>query len=160
MNLAELLKPDSVICETEIKSKKRALEILAEKLSQALPPETDDAELKLFQLLIEREKLGSTGLGHGIALPHARTELAKHATAAFLKLEKGINFDSPDKQPTDLIFALMVPEHSPEKHLQILAGLAAMFSDKVFCQSLRDAKNGEQIYQVLTHWQAPAQQAS
>ena len=94
---------------------------------------------EIFQLLTDREKLGSTSLGHGVALPHTRTTLTEHAIGVFLKLKKGIDFDSPDNQPTDLIFALMVPEHYTDEHLKILANLASLFSNKDFCQKLRAA---------------------
>lgn len=176
MNLDTLISSDAVINNNEIKSKKRALEILAEalaietsKVNQPSIPETNNTSsesngtdvaqpeshdkevdsLQIFQLLIEREKLGSTGIGQGVAIPHARTNLTEHAIGAFLKLNSGIDFDSPDNENTDLIFALMVPEHYTDEHLKILAYLAKLFSDKGFCQQLRDSNNSQDIYQQL-----------
>jgi len=154
MNLGTLISSNAVINNPEIKSKKRALEQLAELLATEAShasAETIDA-LKIFQLLTEREKLGSTGMGHGVALPHTRTALTDKAIGAFLKLDKGIDFDSPDQQPTDLIFALMVPEQSTDEHLQILAYLATLFSNESFCKTLRDSKNHQAIYNMLINW--------
>ncbi len=168
MNLDTLISSNAVINNTDIKSKKRALEILAEQLAkdatksnQSVATDSQPAKevdkLEIFQLLTEREKLGSTSLGHGVALPHARTSLTRHAIGAFLKLEDGINFDSPDDQKTDLIFALMVPEHYTDEHLKILAYLATLFSDEQFCKTVRDTENGNDIYNHLINWQLTSQ---
>lgn len=168
MNLDTLINSNAVIISSEIKSKKRALELLAEKLAETAanasrppgpeePPSEGAYALEIFQLLIEREKLGSTGLGHGVALPHTRTSLTDHAIGAFLKLDKGIDFDSPDKQKTDLIFALMVPETYTDEHLKILAYLATLFSDKVFCEEIRKTNNSKEIYNHLINWQLTSQ---
>jgi PTS system nitrogen regulatory IIA component len=143
MNLDTLISSNAVINTPDIKSKKRALEVLAETLASQ-PAETLDA-LELFQLLTEREKLGSTSIGHGVALPHARTNLTDQAIGAFLKLDNGIDFDSPDGIKTDLIFALLVPEHYTDEHLKILAytqtshQLADRLSGIVIPRSIRQA---------------------
>jgi len=163
MNLADLITPDAIRCNIEVNSKKRALEVLADLLTTSTSSEPanseqsnsedkpEDPAFQVFQLLIDREKLGSTGMGHGIALPHARTNTTNKASAAFIKLEKGIDFDSPDQQPTDLIFALLVPEHDTEQHLQILSHLASLFSNDTFCQHLRTATTTDELYKHLTH---------
>ena len=160
MNLNTLISSNAVICNDEIKSKKRALEILAEQLTaealKSSPTQPNDSPskmeadaLELFQLLTEREKLGSTSLGHGVALPHARTKQTDQAIGAFLKLNQGINFDSPDDQKTDLIFALMVPEHYTDAHLKILAHLASIFNDESFCKNIRNTNDPNKIYNQL-----------
>ena len=157
MNLDTLISSNAVISNPEIKSKKRALELLAEHLaaeatqSNQAASDTVDA-LEIFQLLTCREKLGSTGMGHGVALPHTRTNRTEHAIGAFLKLDKGIDFDSPDNQPTDLIFALMVPEHSTDEHLKTLAYLASLFSDEAFCKTLRNTSDSKEIHNKLISW--------
>jgi len=158
MNLDTLISSNAVITNQAIKSKKRALEIIAEQLAVEADKANPDSEqdinpLTIFHLLTNREKLGSTSMGHGVALPHIRTNLTEHAVGAFLKLQEGIDFDSPDKQPTDLIFSLMVPEHYTDEHLKILASLAGLFSDESFCAKLRDSTNADDIYEHLTHWQ-------
>jgi len=162
MNLDTLISSNAVISTNDIKSKKRALELLAELLAKEAnrinqPGEEEIDALKIFQLLTEREKLGSTGMGHGVALPHTRTSLTKHAIGAFLKLEDGIDFDSPDEQKTDLIFALMVPEHFTDEHLKILAYLASLFNNENFCKTIRSTTDNEEIYKHLINWQLTSQ---
>lgn len=154
MNLKDLVSPDSVVCNADVVSKKRALELLADLLAKQSEA---NKSLQIFQLLTEREKLGSTSLGHGIALPHARTNLCQKAIGVFIRTKAGIDFDSPDHQPTDLLFALMVPEHYTDEHLNILAGLAGMFNDESFCQRLRSANTDEELYHRLTSWNVTSQ---
>lgn len=156
MNLNDLVSPDSVICNANVVSKKRTLELLADLLARQTEA---NKSFDIFQLLTEREKLGSTSLGHGIALPHARTGLCKKATGVFIHTENGIDFDSPDHQKTDLLFALMVPEHYTDEHLNILAGLASMFSNEDFCQNLRQAKTDAELHHRLISWDINKQTA-
>jgi len=162
MNLDTLISSNAVISTNDIKSKKRALELLAERLASEAnqhdqAPEEALDPLAIFQLLIEREKLGSTSMGHGVALPHTRTSLTQHAIGAFLKLEEGIDFDSPDEQKTDLIFALMVPEHYTDEHLKILAYLASLFNNENFCKTIRSTNDSAEIYKHLINWQLTSQ---
>ena len=154
MKLSQLINSDSVVCNADISSKKRALEYLAELLSKASA--SADA-FDIFQHLTEREKLGSTSLGHGVAIPHARTSSNNKAIGAFIKLEHGIDFDSPDSEPTDLLFALMVPEHYTDEHLEILSGLASCFSDEALCQNLRASDTSQELYDRLTGWHITSQ---
>lgn len=151
MELKQLISSDSVICNANVNSKKRALELMGELLSNK---SGSCKPLEIFQQLTERENLGSTSLGHGVALPHARTNLCKEATGVFIKLDHGIDFDSPDKQPTDLLFALMVPEDYTDEHLEILSTLAGLFNEESFCDSLRSASSSTELHNTLTSWQA------
>ena len=114
----------------------------------------------VFDSLIGRERLGSTGLGHGVALPHGRVNQAEHAIGAFLKLDKGVDFDALDRQPVDLIFGLLVPDHYTDEHLKILAHLAEMFSDLTFCQRLRQADHDAALYQLFHTWKPTPTAAS
>jgi PTS system nitrogen regulatory IIA component len=162
MNLDTLISSNAVISTNDIKSKKRALESLAQLLASEAnrvnqPLEEEIDALVIFQLLTEREKLGSTSMGHGVALPHTRTSLTEHAIGAFLKLEDGVDFDSPDDQKTDLIFALMVPEHYTDEHLKILAYLATLFNNENFCKTIRSTSDNEEIYKHLINWQLTSQ---
>lgn len=154
MNLQDLVSPDSVMCDADINSKKRALEVLADLLAKH--SDTDNS-LEIFHQLTEREKLGSTSLGRGIALPHARTKLCNQAAGAFIKLKKGIDFDSPDHEPTDLLFALIVPEHYTDEHLEILASIASLFNEKNFCDNLRTADTNKELHNRLTSWHITSQ---
>lgn len=150
MNLSQLIAPDRVICLPNISSKKRLLEKLSQLLAQgALGLNHGD----IFNRLIERERLGSTGLGHGVALPHGRIADLDQSVGAFIKLDQAIDFDSTDGQPTDLLFALLVPEFHTEEHLQILASLAGMFSNMEFCKQLRHCTNDEELFRHLSGWE-------
>lgn len=129
-----------------VNSKKKALEVLAELLA------TDVSGLgaqDVFESLLSREKLGSTSLGHGVALPHGRQKNLDHELGAFVLLTQGIDYDAVDGQPVDLLFALLVPEESTEEHLQLLAGLAEMFNNEQFRESLRSAGSAEEILKLL-----------
>jgi len=161
MNINHLIAPDRIKCVSGISSKKRALESLSQLLGQGAVG-TDPT--LIFDRLIERERLGSTGLGHGVALPHGRLnfEPSEQSTSigCFIKLDQGIDFDSPDYQPADLLFGLLVPEQCTDEHLQILATLAGMFSDTDFCNQLRDCTTDEELYSQLSGWALTHQAAS
>lgn len=149
MDITDLIIPERVICNAPVTSKKRALELLGDLIEGS----QDELEARsVFDSLIGRERLGSTGLGHGVALPHGRLGQSRQAVGAFLKLQEGIDFDALDQQSVDLIFALLVPEHFTDEHLKILAYLAEMFSDKDFCTKIRTADSGQAVFQLLTEW--------
>ena len=105
---------------------------------------------EVFNSLLSRERLGGTGLGNGIALPHGRLKNGLATIAAFIKLKQGVDYDAVDHQPVDLIFALLVPEQSTEEHLQVLAQLAEMFNKPEFLARLRKEESNEAIYKLLT----------
>ena len=161
MNINHLIAPDRIKCLSGISSKKRALESLSKLLGQGAV-ETDPTNI--FHQLVERERLGSTGLGHGVALPHGRLNFQpteqETSIGCFIKLDQGIDFDSPDYQPADLLFGLLVPEQCTDEHLQILASLASMFSDTDFCDQLRNCKTDEELYTLLSGWSHTHQAAS
>jgi PTS system nitrogen regulatory IIA component len=154
MQIPELLTAERIACQQECSSKKRSLELLGKLLADALPDFTDG---EIFDSLIGRERLGSTGLGNGVALPHGRVQGLKEPIAALLVLSAGIDFDAIDSKPVDLLFALLVPEESTDEHLQILARLAEMFSDKNFCAELRHASNNEQCHKLISNWNSRQQ---
>ena len=99
----------------------------------------------MFNCLFAREKLGSTGLGQGVAIPHGRIKGLKQAVGAFLRLASPVPFDSPDGRPVDLLFVLLVPEQATEQHLQILSELAQRFSERVFREKLQSAPDAATI---------------
>ena len=150
MDLKQLISPDRVICLPDISSKKRLLEKIGQLLAQGAP-ELNHRDI--FNRLIERERLGSTGLGHGVALPHGRIARLDKTVGAFIKLDRPTHFDSTDGQPTDLLFALLVPEFHTEEHLQILAALAGMFSNPDFCNTLRQCKTDAELFRQLSGWE-------
>lgn len=150
MQLSDLLTPDRV-ASTHASSKKRVLE----QLSQLIFSGQDNvSQTEIFDSLISRERLGSTGLGHGVAIPHGRVRNSDRTIGAFIKLDQGIDFDAIDREPVDLLFALLVPEHCTDEHLQLLAQLAEMFSDPQLLEKLRQASNGDSLFHIIEHWQA------
>ena len=156
MQIKDLLTADRVRVGLQVNSKKRALELISEVLGES---SSDLSQNELFTSLINREKLGSTGLGHGVALPHGRVTNIERAMGAFIRLDNPIDFDAIDGAPIDLIFTLVVPEHSTNEHLSLLAQLAQMFSDTQFCEALRSAENDTQLLELLLHWQPEAENA-
>jgi PTS system nitrogen regulatory IIA component len=158
MQISTLLEPERIACLQDSTSKKRTLDLLSSLLAGAL---SDFSEGELFDSLINRERLGSTGLGNGVALPHGRLAGLDKPLAALVTLSSGgIDFDAIDNQPVDLLFALLVPEESTDEHLQILARLATMFSDPEFCSALRDCTTPRQCIDQIIHWEARQQQLS
>ena len=147
MHLSNILSIDRISCKPEITSKKNALEEISRLIASSDPSLT---YMEIFDCLNARERLGSTGLGSGIAIPHGRYEHVKQPTAAFIQLENGIDFDAVDQKPVDLLFGLLVPTESNDEHLQILSGLAEMCCDKHFLEQLRLAATPEKLYEILT----------
>lgn len=146
MPISELLQPARIACQQDSTSKKRCLEMLGTLLAGTL---TDFTDGEIFNSLIGRERLGSTGLGNGVALPHGRIHGLKQPIAALVILKHGIDFDAIDRKPVDLLFALLVPEESTDEHLQILARLASLFSNPEFCARLRNCSNSDQCFELI-----------
>ena len=147
MKIADILSPGCIQKTSGCHSKKDALDILAKLIADS---DSGTAQTEIFDCLIARERLGSTGLGNGIAIPHGRLKDGKKTIAAFLQLDEGIDYDAVDKAPVDLLFALIVPEESTEEHLQTLAKLAEMFSNTDVISMLRKAKTADEIFSILT----------
>lgn len=146
MQIAEILTPARVALGAEVSSKKGVLEELANLIAADTP---DLTQAEIFDSLCARERLGSTGLGHGVAIPHGRLKGGKQTLGAFMQLNEGIDYDAVDQQPVDLLFALLVPEESTDEHLQILARLAEMFSDTELVEQLRRANSSDNLYDLL-----------
>lgn len=157
MLISQILTPERMLCNVQVNhSKRRLLEHLGQLFAKSFP-ELDS--LEVYQQLFNRERLGSTGIGRGVAIPHARLANLDETVAAFMSLEQGIGFDAIDDKPVDLVFALLVPAkdgHDATQHLQVLAYLAAMFSDETFCQQLRSQTTIDSQYQLMVAWQPPA----
>jgi PTS system nitrogen regulatory IIA component len=151
MNITSLLAPERVVVCDDITSKKRLLEQLSELLgssSPAVPVQT------IFEALLSRERLGSTGLGKGVAIPHGRMAGLDHPVCAFIRIRKPIDFDAADGQPVDLVFSLLVPEDSTEEHLQVLSTIAEIFSNKMICAILRECEDGACVLGHLYGWES------
>jgi PTS system nitrogen regulatory IIA component len=151
MNLiASLLSCDDVLVNLEASSKKRVFE----QAGLLFENRYAIARSAVYDALFAREKMGSTGLGLGIAIPHGRIKGLKEAHGAFLRLSAPVPFDSPDGQPVSLVFVLLVPEAASEHHLQLLSELAQMFSDKLFREQISAAADAPSAYAVFTQWQS------
>lgn len=147
MQIIDLLTPSRVIVDIRASSKKRLLESLAGLLDEHGSPETERA---VFESLVRRERLGSTGLAHGVAIPHGRSAEVDRAVGAFVRLAEPLEFDSLDRQRVDLVFGLVVPEHFTDQHLMFLADLAELFSDPTVTARLRSAPDAAAVYGILT----------
>ena len=149
MNLiTQLLPLSNIIVDLEATSKKRVFEQAGLLFENTL----HIAQYKVFDSLFAREKLGSTGLGQGVAIPHGRIKGLPKAAAAFIRMKEPILFDAPDGRPVNLICILLVPEKATDQHLKILSELAQMFSVKSFRESLLTSKNTEETHQLISNW--------
>ena len=146
MELADIISPDRVFENVQGGSKKKVLETAAGLIARQLP-ELDPNEL--FDNLISREKLGSTGLGKGIAIPHCRAQHCGSAVGAFIKLEAPVDFDAIDRQPVDMLFVLLVPKEAHEEHLNLLSKIATLFNNDSRRETLRHAANTQAMYDAL-----------
>ena len=147
MPLADLVLPNAILPALKVNSKKQALQELAARAAAL----TGQSERAVLDVLTQREKLGSTGVGNGIAIPHGKLPNLGKLFGLFARLDRPIDFDALDGQPVDLVFALIVPEDSTEEHLQILSGIAALFSNPAFCSSIRECRNDACLLQQFTH---------
>lgn len=145
MSVKNLVKPELVFAKQQISSKKRLLEQLAESVGDRLHCNADE----VYDALLGREKLGSTGIGNGIAIPHCRLEQANQATIVLMSLETPIDFDSIDRRPVDLIFALLVPPHQCDEHLTTLAQIAEFAQSEDKLDSLRKAQSNSDLYSAF-----------
>ena len=149
MQLSEIINVNRIRNDVDVKSKKRALEELSHLIAQ------DQSQLDasdIFDSLISRERLGATGVGYGIAIPHGRIKNCQKITGAFIQLSEGVDFNTSDNTPVDSLFALVVPEESTDEHLQVLALLASMFSEEDFREKLAKTSSNDETYQLFTEW--------
>jgi PTS system nitrogen regulatory IIA component len=154
MEIADLISPESVVPNLRATSKKQALQELARRAAEL----TGMHERTIFDVLLERERLGTTGVGNGIAIPHGKLSNLPRLYGLFARLEKPINFDSIDEQPVDLIFLLLAPESAGADHLKALARVSRLLRDKGVCEKLRGTDSAEGLYALLT--ESPASRAA
>ena len=146
--VADLLSRDDILLDLDADSKHKAFETIAQFLGRS---HDLDAE-QICAGLIEREALGSTGLGRGVAIPHARVKGLQEAVAVFARLRAPIAFDAPDCKPVSDMFVLLVPARATDRHLKILALVAEMFCDTCFRESLRSTTDPSDVYRLLAAW--------
>ena len=150
--VAKLLPPANVLLDLQVSSKKR----LFEQVGLVFENHNGIARSLVFDSLFARERLGSTGLGQGVAIPHGRIKGLKDALGAFVRLAQPVAFDAPDAKPVTLLFVLLVPEQATEKHLQILSELAQMFSDRALRDAMSGAADAAALHQLIAAWQPDA----
>ena len=152
MEIRDLLQPEAVIADLKAANKKQLLTELARYASRI----TGVNDRKIFETLLERERLGSTGVGSGIAIPHGKLSDFKRLYGVFARLERPVDFDSIDEQPVDLIFLLLAPEGAGADHLKALARVSRLLRDSSMCEKLRGAETADGLYMVLTQSEAQA----
>ena len=159
MNLVSRLLPQNhVLLDLDVSSKKR----LFEQIGLLFENTRQIPRARVFDSLFDREKLGSTGLGFGVAIPHGRIRQLKEPACAFVRTAVPIPFEAPDGQPVSLVFAMLVPEHATEAHLELLSELAQMFSDAGLREALAAAPDAAAAHRLITEWSpyAPAQRSA
>jgi PTS system nitrogen regulatory IIA component len=146
MDLSDLIKPDAILPSLKANSKKQAIQAIAERAAQV----TGLEEREIFETLIQREKLGSTGVGGGIAIPHGKLQKLDRIFGLFARLAKPIDFEALDDQPVDLIFLLLAPEGAGADHLKALARIARQLREPGAAGKLRASADKPALYAVLT----------
>ncbi|WP_151702960.1 PTS sugar transporter subunit IIA [Nitrincola alkalilacustris] len=146
MHISELLTESRTLCHMDAASKKRVLELASDTLADQVEGlETED----IFSGLLNRERLGSTGIGDGVAIPHCRLPGCEQALALLITLEQPIDFDAIDNRPVDLLCCLLVPENEAAQHLQTLASIAELFSNSDVRETLRNCTDSHSLYKAL-----------
>lgn len=143
--IGDILPASHIVLDMEVSSKKR----LFEQVGQLLAVRAGLSQADVFDCLFAREKLGTTGLGQGVAIPHGRTACIDGITAAFIRTKEPIDFDAPDSQPVSLVFVLLVPENATGEHLEILSHLASRFSEKSVRDALLHCEQAEAVRHLL-----------
>jgi PTS system nitrogen regulatory IIA component len=146
MEITDLIAPRTVLAQLRVGSKKQALQELA-KRAAALTGLGDRA---IYEVLVERERLGTTGIGNGIAIPHGKVKGLPRLFGLFARLDRPIPFEAIDDQPVDLIFVLLAPEDAGADHLKALARVSRLLRDRVMCEKLRGTDNADALYALLT----------
>lgn len=146
MEINDLITLECIVPGLRVSSKKQALQELAKKAAEI----SSQHERAIFDVLMERERLGTTGVGHGIAIPHGKLANIDRLYGVFARLETPIDFSAIDEQPVDLIFLLLAPETAGADHLKALARVSRLLRDAKVCEKLRDAEEPEALYALLT----------
>ena len=146
MELSSILQPECTTCATP-GSKKKVLELISDLAAVQYPTLSSQ---EIFESLLAREKMGSTGIGNGIAIPHGRLSNISQPVAVLIKCEEPISFDAIDKQPVDILFALLVPADQCEQHLSTLSSMAEKLNNKHIVKQLRKTQDESELYQVIT----------
>ncbi len=148
--LLDHLNVNLICVQAQISSRKKLLQEMAKLLT--LPLDTEIREKDIYRYLLEREKLGNTGIGNGVALPHSRCSATNKAIIAVITLEHAIDYDSIDRQNVDLAFGLLVPQEATQEHLNLLSEIARMVSNDDTKSKLTNASTAAELVETATHW--------
>ena len=146
MELADLITPKSVVANLKATSTKQALQELSRRMAEI----TGLPERDIFDVLLERERLGTTGVGMGIAIPHGKLPGLTRLYGMFAKLERPIDFEAIDEQPVDLVFVLLAPESAGADHLKALARISRLLRNRAICEKLRGSDSADALYALIT----------
>ena len=155
MDLSDLISPASIVPALKAQSKKQVLQELCARAARR----TGLSEREIFDTILQREKLGSTGVGHGVAIPHGKLHTVDTITGEFARLSKPVDFDALDDQPVDLVFLLLAPESAGADHLKALARIARVLRDQSIAQKIRASNDADAVYALLVD-AAPASDAA
>jgi PTS system nitrogen regulatory IIA component len=146
MEIVDIIEPKSVVANLRVSSKKQALQELAQRAAEI----TGAQERNIFDVLLERERLGTTGVGRGIAIPHGKLSEIDKLHGIFARLEVSVDFEAIDEQPVDLIFLLLAPEEAGADHLKALARVSRLLRDQGMCEKLRGTEESDALFALLT----------
>lgn len=146
MEIADILTPQSIVPKLSATSKKQVLQELAKRAATV----TGLKDRFIFDALLQRERLGTTGVGHGIAIPHGKLEGIDKLFGLFARLEKPVDFDAIDEQPVDLLFLLLAPEIAGADHLKALARVSRLLRNRTICDKIRGSNDGDALYALIT----------
>lgn len=155
MDISDLLSADAVVSNLKVTGKKQALQEVAAVAARI----TGRDERAIFDILLERERLGTTGVGHGIAIPHGKLEGLDRLYGVFARLEKPIDFDAIDDEPVDLVFVLLAPETAGADHLKALARISRLLRDRPLCEKIRGSDSHDAVHAILTEQTATSHAA-
>ncbi|MDA1058782.1 MAG: PTS IIA-like nitrogen regulatory protein PtsN [Proteobacteria bacterium] len=155
MEISDLLSSEAVVSNLKVTGKKQALQEVAIVAARI----TGRDEREIFDILLERERLGTTGVGHGIAIPHGKLKGLDRLHGIFARLERPIDFDAIDDEPVDLVFVLLAPETAGADHLKALARISRLLRDRALCEKIRGSDGRDAVFAILTEQAATSHAA-
>jgi PTS system nitrogen regulatory IIA component len=145
MTISDLLSPERIFINPDISSKKRLLEFISKGIAELC----DLPQATIYNNLLDRERLGSTGLGKGFAIPHARLNDLDTTIGCFIRLDQPVNYEAVDNKPVDLVFTIIIPQQATDEHLKILSSLAKIFSQSEICDAIRKADSRDEVARII-----------
>ena len=160
MNITEIINPRSILTNLKVNTKTQTLKDLPRAAVGLIPPQASITDRMIYEVLLERERLGTTGLGNGIAIPHGKLPRLKSIICLFARLDSPIDFEAIDDQTVDLVFLLLAPEGAGADHLKALALISRLLRDSATCSNLRSAPSADALYAIILDRSTAAAKAS